>query len=380
MAITPTAITTEQQIYLLGSPVNIRVSNLAVDNTIKSAVVELYVWSGDLDTPPALASYTLVADKVSKNDTYINFQIAEIIASHITGTKFAWQSGDGAPSISGEGVFFQYKYQVTNESLAVESSVTKPTNFATNGYRYDFEQKGSTTADTPYLGLLPINYNRNYIDEVKYFRRNFDFTKTLSECTSENIISSTPFTPTETKCQLSDKYLIAYINRLGLWDYFTPLGRAIKSISIESETNPRLYRNPNSINNSVNHSKNRMIDGTEQTITINTGDLSELMTEQVEEVIYSPLVYLIEFTGELFTSTQVGITVDSTTVTVDSTLYTVDSDTIVTADLGYYSTFTQHPVTCETSNFVKRTRINDKGKINYDLNFNKTVGKINNLR
>ena len=163
MAVTPTTITTEDQIYLAGSPINLRIQNIAKDSAIQSVQCELYVWSGDLDTPPATASYTLIATKVSLTDNYINFQIAEILSSHINGTKFAWLSGDNAPSIAGEGVFFQYKYVVTN--VTAEAPVESVTNFATMGYRYDFEQVGEVALSSnkqPYLGLLPINYSRNY--------------------------------------------------------------------------------------------------------------------------------------------------------------------------------------------------------------------------
>jgi hypothetical protein len=379
MAITPTTITSQDQVYLTGSPINLRIRNLAGSNTIKSAVCELYIWSGNLNAPPTLPSYTLVADKVSKLDNYINFQIAEILRSHIVGTKFAWVSGNDAPSIAGEGVFFQTKYQVTNDSN-IESAISSTTNFATLGYRYDFEQVGDVGKPQPYLSLLPINYSRNYTDKIKYFKRAFDFTKTLGTATTENVISSVVNPLTTCKPQLGDKYLVVYINRLGLWDYFTPYGKAVKNIKVNTDTNPRLYRNPNSINNNIIHSKSRKIDNSEQTYIINTGDLNETMTEQVEEVIYSPLVYLMEYTGEVYTTVNLGLTVDTTTVTVDNTTYTVDNDTVTTLDLGYYSTYKQIPVTCENQSFTKKTRLNDKGKINYELNFNVTIGRINNLR
>lgn len=379
MAITPTTITSQDQVYLTGSPINLRIRNLAGLNTIRSAVCELYIWSGNLNSPPALPSYTLVADKVSKLDNYINFQIAEILRSHIVGTKFAWVSGNEAPSIAGEGVFFQTKHQVTNDSN-IESAISSATNFATLGYRYDFEQVGDVGKPQPYLGLLPINYSRNYTDKIKYFKRDFDFTKTLGTATTENVISSIVNPLTTCKPQLGDKYLVVYINRLGLWDYFTPYGKAVKNIKVNTDTNPRLYRNPNSINNNIIHSKSRKIDNSEQSYIINTGDLNETMTEQVEEVIYSPLVYLMEYTGEVYTTVNLGLTVDTTTVTVDTTTYTVDNDTVTTLDLGYYSNYKQIPVTCENQSFTKKTRLNDKGKINYELNFNVTIGRINNLR
>ena len=89
MSITATVITTEGQIYLTGSPINLRLRNLNSDSTIASVTCELYIWSGNLNAPPAAANYTLVASKVSAEDDYINFQVAEIVRSHITGTKFA---------------------------------------------------------------------------------------------------------------------------------------------------------------------------------------------------------------------------------------------------------------------------------------------------
>ena len=66
--ITPTTITTEDQIYLSGSPINLRLTNLAQDTTIKSVLCNLYVWNGDLNTPPENPNYSLIADKISKND------------------------------------------------------------------------------------------------------------------------------------------------------------------------------------------------------------------------------------------------------------------------------------------------------------------------
>lgn len=383
MSITATVITTEGQIYLTGSPINLRLRNLNSDSTIASVTCELYIWSGNLNAPPASANYTLVASKVSSEDDYINFQVAEIVRSHITGTKFAWVSGNDAPNTSGEGVFFQFKYQVTNSNEAVEAAVSSSSKFATLGYRYDNEQVGDIAGSItgqPYLGLLPINYSRNYTTKIKYFKRAFDFTKTLALCTSENIISSTVNPVVYCKDQLGDKFMITYINRLGLWDYFTTYGKGVKSIAIDATTNPRLYRNPNSVNNRINHSKSRTINTSDQSFTINTGYLEETMTEQVEEVIYSPLIYLLEFTGAVFTTVTLGTTVDSTTVTVDNTLLTVDNDTITTLDLGYYSTFTQTPVTCGNNSFIRKTRQNDKGKINYDLQLDPTMGRINNLR
>ena len=383
MTITPTTITTEDQIYLASSPINLRLQNLNKDNTISSVVCELYIWRGNLNEPPEVASYTLKASKVSKKDNYINFEISDKVASHITNTRFSFNAGVTPPSVINEGVFFAYKNQVTNENATVETAVESVSNFATNGYRFDFEQIGDTAGialNQPYLGLFPINYNRNYTDKLKYYKRYFDFTQPLISCTSENIISSTVNIPTVTKCQLGNKFLIVYINRLGLFDYFTPFGKVVKATKITADTNPRLFRNPRSVNNNINHSAVRSLNKTEQTFVINSGYLNENMVEQVEDVMFSPLIYLIEFTGEIFTAELIGVTVDSTLITVDDTTYTVDNQTVTTEDVGYYSTFKQIPVTNENNDILIKTRLNDKGKINYDLSFKSTTDKINNVR
>jgi len=378
MAITPTVINNEDQIYLAGSPIHINLYNLAKDINIQSVIMELYIWTGNLNAPPLTANYTFKATKVSAKDNYIAFQISDQISSHINSTRFVWNSGENAPMIRGEGVFFQIKYQID-----LETPVTLSTCFATNGYRYDFEQVGDIVGayQQPYLGLIPTNFtDRNFSQNIKYFKREFDLTKTLGTCTNENIIKSTPITITNGQCQKGGKYLVAYINRMGLFDYFTPFGKATKQIKIDAETNPRLYRNPKGINNNVVHSKRRSIESTEQTYTINSGYLTEPMINQIEEVIYSPLVYLVEFSGATFDVTQIGITVDSTIITVDSTLYTADNTIITANDVGYYSDYKQIPVTNENNDFAFKTRQYDKVKINYDLVFKSTTDKINNVR
>lgn len=380
MAITPTTIISEDQIYLAGSPINVKIQNAEKSIALTYAYCELYIWSGQLNTPPELPTHILNSNKISASDNYINFQISEILSSYIDNTAFSFLAGDNAPTYRGEGLFWQIRYQTKNGS-SVSPFTQRDTNFATNGYRYDYEQKGELTdLEQPYSGIEPINYNRNYTDKVKYFKRSFDFSRTLTDCTSENIIQSSLINPTEFKCHLGDAYLIFYINRLGLWDCFTPYGKVVKRVNIDSETNSRLYRNANRINNSISHSKQRRISATEQMFSINSGGLTEAQFEQIEEVVYSPLIYLVEFNGEVYNVQDVGLTVDSTTITVDSTIYTADATVISITDIGLFSIFKQIPVTNDNKDIEVKTRLNDKGKINFDFKFNSTTDRVNNLR
>jgi hypothetical protein len=378
MAITPFAIETEDQIYLCGSPIHIAVSNSSQDTSIVKAEIELYIWSGQLNNPPSLPNYILESNKVSQNDTYISFQIAEKLEAEIDNTRFAWVQGSNFPEVRGEGVFWQIKKIITNTNGT--EIIEGVTNFTTRGYRYDFEQVGNIpNKQQPYLGLKPIDYNRYYTDKIKYVRRSFDFTQSLANCTSENIIKKEFINPTECKAQLGERFLIVYLNRWGLFDYFTPYGKVTNPISIDSEDGTKLYRNPNAINNSIIHHKRRLINEVALKYVINTGGLHENMVEQVEEVMYSPLIYLVKFTGETFTTERIGLTVDSTTISVDSTEITVDAITITVDDVGLFSEFQQIPVINANKSFDIKTRLTDKGKINYDLEF-ESGNRINNLK
>ena len=100
------------------------------------------------------------------------------------------------------------------------------------------------------------------------------------------------------------------------------------------------------------------------------------MGQLVEEILYSPFVYLVEFGKEL---APVG-----TAITVDTTLYSVDT-TLISADnsgqlFGGYTTFRQIPVNVIDTDFGRKTRINDKNKINYNIRFEESTNKILNIR
>jgi hypothetical protein len=92
----------------------------------------------------------------------------------------------------------------------------------------------------------------------------------------------------------------------------------------------------------------------------------------VLEILQSPKVYLVTFSGETYTAPQIGITIDSTSVTIDDTDITIDSQTVTTENLTFYSKFVQIPVKNATSNFLKKTQLNDKSSISYSLEFEAT--------
>ena len=104
------------------------------------------------------------------------------------------------------------------------------------------------------------------------------------------------------------------------------------------------------------------------------------MTSIIEELIYSPKVYLIRFKGDFELVTTVGITIDSTLVTIDSTLITIDSQTITAEYLGSFKTHQQISVVITNEDYTRKTRLNDKIAIDYNLKFEETNNKISNVR
>jgi hypothetical protein len=104
------------------------------------------------------------------------------------------------------------------------------------------------------------------------------------------------------------------------------------------------------------------------------------MSATVEELLYSSKVYLIKFKGDFQVSASVGVTVDSTLISVDSINITVDSATVAAGDVGFYKSYQQIPVVITDSDFDRKTRVNDKNEINFNIKFDETNNKINNIR
>ena len=185
--------------------------------------------------------------------------------------------------------------------------------------------------------------------------------------------------PAGRKIQTGVKCQIAYVNRLGLWDTFTPFGKFVESIDTKRDEFASSFRNPLQVNSQIQHLKQSGAPKGRRKFQINTGLLDENNNYQIREILQSGKIYLVIFGEELFTTTQTGTTVDSTTVTVDNTTITVDSTTVTAADLGFYSKFTQIPVTNSMTNFLKKTRLNDKSSISYTLELEETNNFINDI-
>lgn len=385
-----TDITTAAKITFANSPIHLRIQNVSQDNTIQSVLAYLWIWNGNQNKVLASPNATLSKSKISVSDDYINFEVADIIKAYLINPLNALNTNQPTfayneltnPAITGQGVFWQVIADVTSTG-GVERIVSS-TKFATLGYRWNYEQNlvGSNAVSPNGAGGFLETVNKWYNPSIhNYISQAFNLSTTVGTATTANIVTVSDVVPTSQWQRCSkEPILIVFLNKLGLWEMFTSHGKVSIKTKIDAKTSSRSFRDPSKIDNSYTHSRMREVTEALQTYSINTGALTEDMNSTIEQIIYSPKVYLIKFKGDRQTSTTVGITIDSTYVTIDDTNITIDSATVVDEGNGFYKTHQQIPVTVTDSDFGRKTRINDKNQIDYTINFEETTSKILNVR
>lgn len=368
-----TAIDSLEKITLANSPVFLRYSTLGIN----AITVYLWMWSGELKKELDLPNITLTKRRVSDSDNYISLNISDYLVSYLENPENALNTNQPnfvyneatPPVTTGNGIFWQVTADITvNGETTREVGTTK---YATLGYKFNNEQTKVTNQEVN-------NVNRWYNKQVPfYIKQSFNFNLSADNATSSNIIQTDIVNPLISLNRCSrETCLVVYLNKLGLWDIFTPHGKILIETDINSEDYNKLFRDPSQIDNSYTHSKNRGNLDVLQKYTINTGLLKEDMVYQVEEILYSPKVYLILFDGSVQEQETTGITIDNTFVTIDDINITIDSATVTAEMLGMLKGFKQVPVIPKDSNFIKKTRLNDKNEINYTLKFDETNNKI----
>jgi len=375
-----TIIDNAARIYFTNSPIHLRVQNSLQDNSILSAIVYLWIWNGEQDAVLGAANFTLFKDKVSAQDDYINFQVADLIKPFIN-PQFAYNELTN-PAIVNQGVFWQVVIDITSTAGTVRTNYH--TNFATLGYRWNYEQTATGNNGLSNYGsagfLEPVN--RYYDNKIhNYIVQSFNLENPIDTANTTNMIIVTDVVPASPWIRCAkETTLIVFLNKLGLYEMFTSFGKVTVQTKIDREISNSGFRDPSQIDNTYIHSKQQNSLEVEQSYVINTGMITEDMDSIVEEIIYSPKVYIIKFKGDLNLTTTVGITVDNTFITVDDTTITVDSETVTDESVGKYKTHQQIPVMVSDSDFLRKTRINDKVAIDYNIKFDETNNKLLSIR
>lgn len=329
-------------------------------------------------------TYLLKKQRVSNTDTYIAFEVQDYLKNDLIRKEIQnnvdfpvlMYQNTAMPFSQGLCLFYRVTYSVTDGT----TTITLPSpieRVATLGWRWN-------TEEAPFYGSFVGDANgfnvarevvKTYVHDVPYYaEQSFNFALGTA-VNSNNFITTTKVEPTNPTCA-KEPVLIIYLNRMGLFEYITFVGKTVVDVSTKRTEQPKSFRDQSMINASTTHFEHSEVIEAIQSYTVNTGVLDESMNALIEELLYSPKVYLIRFYGSKYTVAQVGITVDNDIITVDNTDITVDSDTITNDDIGYYSTFQQVPVTVVDSNFVKRTNNNDKRDISYFVKFKETNSKV----
>lgn len=376
-----TPVNSKAKIFFARSPILFNIQNDLADASIKKATIEVYIWRGfqqaNLPTSPTLIFKDIA--KISKDDNYINISLHNEIKAFITSSnlnknnpQWAYNATD-KPTTSGEGVYFHIVYKVDTET-----DKQLGTFFATLGYRYNFEQVGG--GFTSYEDAQQFRF---YAKSINYDRSTIN--RTTSVATSQSgsgtngMINQQSLNPSNRATQTGVKCLIAYINRVGLWDTFTPFGKFEETTDVKKDENDASFRDPLNVNSQIQHFKQFNSLTLNRKFQINTGLIEESNNYQIRELIQSSKLYLVIFEDDVFTDVSVGLTVDSTMVTVDNTNITVDNDVVTLQNIGFYSKFTQIPVRCMNNSFVKKTKLNNKSSISYTLEIEEANNLINDI-
>lgn len=375
-----TNISTKAQIYFSESPMHFNFQNALANNNIQKVTVEVYVWRGlqtaDLPTTPAFVFSNV--NKISPSDDYITININNEIKSYIQTSNLnkhnpQWAYNTlGSSASAGEGVFFHIVYKVDSEAVQQLG-----TYFATMGYRYNYEQVGS-----PYTTYNDAETFRRYANGIRYdiFSINLTTDKATAHSGIGSMITQTVIEPANREIQTGVSCIIVYLNRLGLWDIFTPFGKVVETEEIKRDSYEVSYRNPLTVNNQLQHLQGNDLPKGVRKWSINTSLLDERNNYQIKEINQSSKIYLVVFQDKLkYTAVDAGITVDTTAYTVDDTNITVDADVVTLLDVGFYKEFIQIPVKKTNNTFVKKTKLNDKSSISYTIELEEVNNLINDI-
>lgn len=357
-----TPITSLNQVDFVGnnSPLNVTFS---ADGNTTQVELSIWVWSGPIGTPMSYTTsptFTLISPRVSQEDNYITFQVSDLIRGFIKPTI---EFGTTMSAPANEIVYWTYTAQET-KTVGGPINYLVATRAATLGYNWNYE------------GQIPFTYNRgsfgfNDADVPIYQDGNITYYNPIinldNATNTDNLILRTVDIPTylDMIC-VRETWTIVYLSKQGTFNYFTPSGKVTVNVEIERDDYQRSYRNPKTISTTQARSTQQYNIRPKQSYTMNTGMLREEMGQLVEEIKYSPMVYIIAY--QPITSTH-SFTADNTEVTADSTLI-----------FGSYTSYRQIPVVCIDKDFGRKTRINDKNKISYEMKFEEANFKINNIR
>jgi hypothetical protein len=348
----PTVVNTTARFIGVNSPFFVNVTSA---QTFTAVRLRLWVWSGALTAPYTNGddpNVVIVNEKVSASDTYVQFELADYIKDVFNPT-FQYQDST-VPIINNECVFFKWEYDIINNPdgtsatiYLVDENISSQTYVGTQGYYWNYEtQPFGLNENTMSFGFEEMTQPyKVYNPGIKY---DVISGVSLSATNTANVFSRSKYEPTlnETVCP-KENWLIIYLDKRGLFQYFTPTGKVVISEKIDREQYTKTFRRPDLYNNSLTHQIRQLNRDVTSSFIVNTGPLKEKAGQYVEEILYSKSVYLMEFKA---------------------------------GAEGYFDVYRTIPVIVTDTDFGRKTRLNDKSKISYNIKFEATTNKIKDIR
>lgn len=346
---TPTPINSYSKIKNLLSPIFVPIN---YNGSYTHVRLELWVWTGDLKKPvndSLEPTITLYQEKINYSDETVLFEISEYIRNFCN-PRLKY---DGINSeINAGQVFFQWQAIIINNPNNLNNSVgfiveSSETQLGLLGYNFNFQDINKLNFDYSFgikkLKVQSTDYR--FLDGANYFDVNVNIF--LGEnSTSDDVVNFFLVEKIPNYCP-KEKYVIWYINQAGLWDYFSPTGKVSVESTIKRDTYNRTVTRPDLIKPGEYHGIKQINLESNQSWTVNTGFMNERLGQIVEAIMVSPMVYLIQITDGVAPGTYIS---------------------------------RQIPLINDDTSFGRKTRLNNKGKISYQMKFKETTNKILNNR
>ncbi len=324
--------------------------------------IDLYIWNGNFVSVPDYPNYTLTAYKVTPTSSGIHVNIADYIADLINPKpNSSFYNTSASPSFN-EFVNFGYQiraYYTIGLVNQLVDTVNSDLKMATLGYGY--HQQGinpkmsllidasTTTIDSVLISIdsgdvtidstgLPKILDNTY----KYHTHNtFVYNAQINRtATGAYDLLTRSFTQTyQLVCSGANKpYQVMYLDRNGILDTFTFPRTSKRSVKFKSEKYTKMVQEPWDYDTSERTSAISNKNG-EVNWTVNTDLLDEINVNYIEQLMASDRHWIIDYDKESFI-----------------------------------------PINLTDSDFIEKTAINDKAKIQYTLSFVEANDYINNIK
>ena len=347
MISTPSPVTSANQIKGVLSPFYVVADY--TNATWNNVRLDLWIWKGaHTAATSSNPNYVLTKRKLNDDDVQIEINIADYVADTINPVFSPFNGSLNKSDYS----FFYYELRYFNDSTEVYVSQSELM-IGALGWRYDYQFFDLNQAIGG--GYFPNGYANNEFgysnldSKLNYFKYTdgmvdtpshlwyTDLTFPIDNVSTMEIYYDdlvTQLDPNQIECSPYN-YGIGFINKSGNWDMIPVFGKVTISTEKSSTKYNRAFRYKTESTQRYQNSV-REVNNTEKvTYTVNTGKITPLMSAYLESLIYSPMLFIVDYDKNL-----------------------------------------AYPVKLDSNSFVTKNHTNDKNNIQHTLTF---VGDNNKL-